>query len=377
MRSRLALVALASTALSCNLLPRPLVPPKYEVPAGPRKLNQVSPDERIQYLRRAQAWQPVDTASLDLLAGPEGSRAFAFDAEVTCDYDPARSGTGLTPKFLCRLPGGDTVKVKYGESNGEVYGEVAASRLLWALGFGSDAYYPVHVICRGCPENPSKHGPAEPGAERRFDMAIIERNAAGETIEVQNSIGGWAWWELPYVDEAQGGSPRAHVDALRLLAAFIQHGDNKDQQQRLVCPPGEVKDHPDGSQTCGTPRLVISDLGSTFARVDLANRNKVRFDDWSTVPIWKDAARCQAQLKRSLTGTVGHPEISEAGRAFLAERLSALSEKQIEDIFRAARVERRREQVERGGVKRPVTTADWTAAFLKKRDEIARARCPR
>ena len=41
----------------------------------------------------------------------------------------------MTPKFECEVTPGDVVKVKYGENNGEVFAEVAASRLFWALGF--------------------------------------------------------------------------------------------------------------------------------------------------------------------------------------------------------------------------------------------------
>ena len=69
---------------------------------------------------------------------------------VDCNYVERDMG-GNTPKFACRLANGDEVKVKYGRDNGEVYAEVAASRLLWALGFSADAMYPVRVRCHGCP----------------------------------------------------------------------------------------------------------------------------------------------------------------------------------------------------------------------------------
>jgi hypothetical protein len=41
---------------------------------------------------------------------------------------------------------------------------------------------------------------------------------------------------------APGGgerAPRAQVDALKLLAVFVQHSDTKPEQQGLVCAPGE------------------------------------------------------------------------------------------------------------------------------------------
>ena len=71
------------------------------------------------------------------------------------------------------------MKVKFGEANGEMYGEVAATRLLWALGFGADRMYPVKVICRNCPENAVKNGKPVPG-QRTFDPAAIERKVPGD-----------------------------------------------------------------------------------------------------------------------------------------------------------------------------------------------------
>ncbi len=64
---------------------------------------------------------------------------------------PDKPLTGMTPKFECDLGKDDEVKVKYGEKNGEVYAEVAASRLLWALGFQADVMYPTKVTCRYLP----------------------------------------------------------------------------------------------------------------------------------------------------------------------------------------------------------------------------------
>ena len=37
------------------------------------------------------------------------------------------------------------------------------------------------------------------------------------------------------VDPEFGGAPRAHRDAMKLLAVFLQHTDTKPEQQRIVC----------------------------------------------------------------------------------------------------------------------------------------------
>ncbi len=88
----------------------------------------------------------------------------------------------MMPKFQCDLGKGEEVKVKYGEKNGEVYAEVAASRLSWALGFQADVMYPTRVTCRNCPDDPfaasaadwQRGNPAGTDTEV-FDPAVIER----------------------------------------------------------------------------------------------------------------------------------------------------------------------------------------------------------
>jgi hypothetical protein len=102
--------------------------------------------------------------------------ALRATATLTCDYLDKKLG-GLSPKFACKLPDGDELKVKYGGTNGEVYGEMLATRLLWALGFGADTMYPVNVVCRGCPR--PLGGIERPGGEYRFDPAMVERKMAG------------------------------------------------------------------------------------------------------------------------------------------------------------------------------------------------------
>ena len=72
--------------------------------------------------------------------------------------------------------------MKYGGTNGEVYGEVLATRLLWVLGFGADAMYPVNVICRGCPRELG--GIERPGNEYRFDPAVDGAEDARRRVAV-------------------------------------------------------------------------------------------------------------------------------------------------------------------------------------------------
>src|SRR2546423_109518 len=106
------------------------------------KHQVLTKDARVQFFRSAQVWTPTNVAELDLRSGPPIKGAFTPDQYVECDFVESKP-EGSSKKFHCKLADGDVVKVRYGADNGEVEGSVLASRLLWALGFGSGASYPV------------------------------------------------------------------------------------------------------------------------------------------------------------------------------------------------------------------------------------------
>ena len=275
-------------------------------------------ESRGSLLARAQVWRPTRVSGMNVRRGPAGPDAFQFQAAVRCQFVD-KTLDGSSPKFACRLPSGDEVKVKYGDSNGEVHGEVAASRLLWALGFGADAMYPVRLFCRGCPDTIGMPSQLD---ERLVDPAIVERKMPGQELTTGDRPG-WSWLELDLIDEEAGGATRAQRDALKLLAVLIQHTDSKPEQQRLVCV-----DAADGSPStpCEHPFMMINDLGLTFGRANLANSNlvgSVNLQEWAQTSVWKEDGACVGNLPKSLTGTLKDPIISEEGREFLAQRLIA------------------------------------------------------
>jgi hypothetical protein len=210
---------------------------------------------------------------------------------------------------------------------------------------------------------------------RVYDPAVIERDFAGDAIETPG-YEGWAWPELDQASQRAGGATRAQIDAFKLLAVFIQHSDTKPDQQEIVCTQGRRKDVK-GNETCASPWLVIKDLGGTFGKATRINNSKMRLDDWSSVSVWKDPKQCIGDLPRSFTGNLDDPRISEAGRLFLAQRLTRLRDAQIRDLFTVSNVMQREETITiAGGPKRPVTVDDWVRVFKQKRAEIVTARCP-
>jgi hypothetical protein len=316
---------------------------------------------------RAQVWQATDIPSMNIKVGPTGPGAFPFRAEVDCTYLD-KELSGKSPKFACMKAGDDELKVKFGGTNGEVYGEVAASRLLWALGFGADRMYSVKVICHGCPAEFG--GIVRENGDRVFDPATIERKMPGGLLSDK-----WSWKELDAIDEEAGGAPLAHRDALKLMAVFLQHSDTKPEQQRLICL-GVTEVAPGGA--CDNPFVLIQDVGVTFGRATLFNGNtpsSMNLAGWSTTPVWKSTTGpCVGNLSKSFTGTLGEPVISEAGREFLAGLLQQLTDAQIRDLFEVSRVALRLR--EPGNAKSGFPIVDeWVTVFKQKRAEIVNRRC--
>jgi hypothetical protein len=301
---------------------------------------------------------------MNLRRGAVGPGSFEPGATVTCDYLDKKL-SGASPKFACRLPDGDELKVKYDGANGEVYGEVVASRLVWALGFAADHMYSVRVICRGCPERVG--GILRNNGDRIIDPAAVERKLRGREISDQ-----WHWDELEQVDEAAGGASRAERDALKLLAVLLQHSDSKPGNQRIVCI-----DETDKDGTCQVPLMVVHDLGVTFGRANALNqqpRASVNLAEWAHLPIWKASNGCVGNLSGSWTGTLKEPVISEEGRQFLADLLTQLSDEQLRDMFETARVYLRSRAPESGRSGFPAVD-EWITAFKQKRAQIVEHRC--
>jgi hypothetical protein len=294
-----------------------------------------SREDRDALLAAARVWEPPAVAVGAAALGENPSTPWPFRAsdEVTCTFVVAPV-QGTTAKFNCQLPSGEIVKVKYGARNPELFAEVAATRLVAALGFPADSMYLVaRVRCLGCPMFPFQAlrchtvlgnacfvGGLDPSGAVDFAPAVIEYRPARKTIET-GTTRGWAWYELDRIDPASGGSPRAHVDALRLLAVLLSHWDNKSENQRLVC--GAV------GTACEPPLAMMQDLGATFgpAKIDLHN--------WKHAPVWTDPRRCIVSMEHLPFGGATFParQIAEEGRTHLVGLLDQLAPAQMHDLF--------------------------------------------
>jgi hypothetical protein len=351
---------------------------------------------RRDALARAILWQrPAELAELARLR-QQPDDFFGQADELVCKFRPGET-SGATPKFECVFEGGELLKVKYGESP-EIHSEVAATRLMRALGAGADRMYLVSRLrCFGCPKDPHAMLSclSSPFKERRreceptygvrkasgkvqvdvdyrryvdFTNVAIERKQDGRAIKADGASG-WGFDELA---ELQKGHGRAERDALRLLAVFLNNWDNRADNQRLICLD-------DGSRMadggCHAPLAYMQDVGATFGYVGgEKSQRKLDVEGWQAVPIWKDAARCVVSIRspRLHGATFEDATISEAGRRFLAERLARLGRSQIRDLFEGARFD----QYE-GGSPASRSIDRWVSVFEQKVREISeRQPCP-
>jgi hypothetical protein len=109
---------------------------------------------------------------------------------------------------------------------------------------------------------------------------------------------------------------------------------------------------------------MIQDLGATFGP------EKVNLARWRGLPVWADRRRCVASM-RALPyqgATFNDVTISEEGRLALAQRLAALGDDRVRQLFLDARFPQFY-----SGTDDARDLEQWTAAFRDRVDQIVHA----
>ncbi|MCI5165276.1 MAG: hypothetical protein D3903_04115 [Candidatus Electrothrix sp. GM3_4] len=368
-------------------------------------------ESRMEYLEKARSWSKDIRPNQITLEGPKQKkkwRQFSYNEMIECSFqepDVKDPPNGKTPKFWCVDDNGKSFKVKYenldtGERNDGVFGEILSTRLFWMLGFPSDATYPVRINCANCPEKPwdyllgffakdkQDQGGNISSRQKRYirelsqprvqnliiDNAVIEIKAPYDEIEMTPHQG-WSWKEFKSLLTEQN-SYRVQHEALALLAAFIQHADNKPEQQRLVCLDDDRKK----GEQCSNTMIMIQDLGFSFGHGYIEGQRSTStasLNGFVKAPIWSDKDNCITKINYyKWTGEDADVQISEAGRKFLSDLLQQLTDDDLVNLFVPARLYLKPEFINIAGQERPVTIMDWTKAFKDKITEISSHSCP-
>ena len=248
-------------------------------------------------------WEDVNSSSLDLFYGPGGSAMAPDVSKVTFIKEDTQ---GHNKKYRIKDAKGQIWVAKFGS---EAQPETAAVRLLYGLGYKTEINYLVPSL-------------TIPG-KGTFKNARLE--ARPENVE---RLDEWKWKDNPFVgsNELQG---------LKIMMVFLTNWDLLDLQNKVlrVNNNGTVEH-----------QFVISDLGATFGK--LGNNNLPFFfrlgrktndpGTWYEAGFVSGVKGGMIDFDFKGKGRSLMDDITVAQGHWLATRLAMLSDKQIEDAFRAA-----------------------------------------
>ena len=248
-------------------------------------------------------WEEVNIPSLDLYNGPGGTEMRPDLGRI--EFIKEETG-GHNKKYRIRDAKGQVWVAKLGR---EAQPETAAVRLLWGLGYKTEINYLVPEI-------------TIPGKGTHKNVRLEARPANIERLDE------WKWKENPFLgtNELQG---------LKIMMVFLTNWDLLDLQNKVlrVDNNGRVEHH-----------FIVSDLGAAFGK--LGNNNLPFFfrlgrktNDPGT---WYEAGFV-TKVENGLIdfdfkgkGRSLMEDITVSQGQWLVARLAQLTDKQLDDAFRAA-----------------------------------------
>jgi hypothetical protein len=275
-------------------------------------------------------WQdPADISTRDLRFG-QGGESHAPQGTVFKFVKEDLSGTN--PKLIVTDEAGHKWKMKLGA---EAKPEVAASRLVWAVGyFTNENYFVPQLQITGLPAHLHRGKQfIAPGGEIRD--ARMQRMDKSEMKE-----GNWKWKQDPF-------SGTRELNGLRVLMAVINNWDLKDVNNKIIVDKAD-----------GAPREIyyVSDLGASFgpsgfvmglskSRGNVAAYQSSRF----ITKLTPQSVNFATPRRAALIELANPPQyvmrlhlrwigrnIPRADAKWMAGLLERLSPAQIRDAFRAA-----------------------------------------
>jgi hypothetical protein len=251
-------------------------------------------------------WQePVNIESRDLLLGPGGERMKPDLSRVT--FIKEEKG-GYSKKYRVKDAKGRVWVAKLGK---EAQSETAAVRLVWAVGYVTEINYlapSVTIEGKGTFENVRFE--ARPENVDRFDE--------------------WRWTENPF-------SGKRELQGLKLLMALMENWDLKDENNRIL-----VVSNGNRNQL----HYIVSDLGTTFGKTG-GQKSPVAFvrsikgsrnepEDYANDSFIKGVEGNIVRLDYDGKNSDMMRDITVADAKWIGGLLSRLSDRQLQDAFRAA-----------------------------------------
>ena len=245
-------------------------------------------------------WTSVDVAGQDTFLGPGGTE-WQPDISSGVTLVSEEKG-GFSTKYRIKDSAGRTWVAKIGE---EAQSETAAVRLLYALGYKTEINYLVPKL-------------TIPG---KGDFTNVRLEARPKGLKRLES---WSWKENAFIGSRQ-------FQGLKILMSFLNNWDMKQANNVIIRNGDEF-------------HYVISDLGVSFGktgsnglpifwRIGRSRNQPVDYAESDFVQ-GVESGKIKFAFNGKNDGSLG--DIKREDGRWLARLLTQLTDKQIEDMFRAA-----------------------------------------
>ena len=249
--------------------------------------------------------EPADIESRDLLLGPGGENMRPDVSRLT--FVKEEKG-GYSKKYRVKDAKGRVWVAKIGK---EAQSETAAVRLVWAVGYVTEINYLVPTVT----------------IEGKGTFENVRFEARPENVD---RLDAWAWAENPF-------SGKRELQGLKVLMALMENWDLKDDNNRIlvVDKGGRTELH-----------YIVSDLGTTFGKTG-GQKSPMAFirsikgsrnepEDYIKDEFIDGVENGNVILDYSGKNSDLMRNISVTDAKWIAGWLSRLSDRQIQDAFRAA-----------------------------------------
>jgi hypothetical protein len=249
-------------------------------------------------------WRERDVSALDLLAGPGGEE---MRPQAPFTFVEEEKG-GYSKKYRVRDAKGRVWVAKIGV---EAQPETAVTRLVWAAGYSPEATYlsPSATI------------------EGKGTFENVRFEARPENVKRH---GEWRWASNPF-------SGKRELQGLKIMMALVENWDLKDDNNRILAVSG-----PAGAEL----HYVVSDLGATvgktggqsglMARLRQIKGSRNNPEDFANDKFIEGVEAGRVRFSFEGKNKELLQDVTVADAQWLAGILTRLSDRQLEDAFRAA-----------------------------------------
>ncbi len=269
-------------------------------------------------------WERVNIRQRDLFYGPGGKAMKPNLSKITFIEEEK---SGHNKKYRIKDGAGRVWVAKLGR---EAQPETAAVRLLWGLGYKTEINYLVPTLT----------------IPSIGTFKNVRLEARPETVE---RLDEWQWKENPFLGTKE-------LQGLKIMMVFFNNWDVLDLQNKIL-------------KNANQHQYIISDLGATFGKLGNNNlfviyrlgRKTNNPDKYLNSSFIDEVENGEVDLAYKGKNRDLFDGISVADARWLSDLLSQLSDKQIEDAFRAANYSGKDLEMFKQGVKNRIAELSFAA----------------